>query len=101
MLQLAVQLISLAKGSRAAAMSLTPYLASSEVTSSLKRKASLPTITPVQAKVLRLDPHPDLNHVTIVDYYEHASRIADRSHIRVMIPFDQAWNKARDRITGQ
>jgi len=101
MLQLAVQLTPPAKGSQAAKMTTTQYLTSSEVISSLKQKASLPTITPAQAKAFRLDPPPNLNDVTITDYHERASKLVDRSHIQVMIPFDQAWSKALSRIRVQ
>jgi len=72
-------------------MSTTQYLTCPEVISSLKRKVSLPTITPAQAKACRLDPQPDLNDVTIADYHERVSKVVGRSQIQVMIPFDQAW----------
>jgi hypothetical protein len=101
MLKLAVPLTPPSKGSQAAKMSTTEYLTSTEVISSLKRKASLPAITTVQAKALRLDPQPDSNDVTIADYHEHANKVVGRSHIQVMIPFEQVWNKSLDRMTVQ
>jgi hypothetical protein len=99
MLQLAVQLTPPSRGSQAAKMTPTQYLTSSEVISSLKQRASLPTITPAQSKAFRLDPQPDPDDATIADYHERVGKVVGRSHVQVMIPFDQAWQKTRHRIT--
>jgi hypothetical protein len=99
MIELAVLLTPPAKGSPAATMSPTKFLVSTEVISSLKRKASLPEITPAQAKCLRLDPSPTLDDISITHYHKRTSEMINRSGIQVMIPFEKAWRNTQGRIT--
>jgi hypothetical protein len=56
MIDLAVHLTPPKQGSKAAEMSPTKFLVSPESLARIKRKASLPDITPDQAKRLRLEP---------------------------------------------
>ena len=92
MIELAVLIIPPAKGSPGATMSPTEFLVSTDILNSLKRKASLPEITPTQAKFLRLDPPPTVDDLTITHYYQRTNELIDRPGIQVMIPFEKAWN---------
>jgi hypothetical protein len=72
-------------------MSPNEFLVLTEVISALKQKASLPEITPAQAKFLRLDLSPTLDDITITDYYKRTSEVINSSGIQVMVTFEQAW----------
>ena len=61
MIELAILIVSSTKGSSGAIMSPTEFVVSADVITSLKRKASLPEITLVQAQFLRLDRPPALD----------------------------------------
>jgi hypothetical protein len=70
-------------------MSPTEFLVSPESLTRIKRKALLPTITPGQAKRLRLEPVATVDDTTMTVYQQRVENACDRSDVMVMVPFEQ------------
>lgn len=98
MLDLAVSLTPPKPGSKESTMSPNLYIASTPALTSIKRKASLPEISPSQAKRFRLESLPTADETTVTKYQERVDQTCDRSSLMVMIPFEQTWGRTLERI---
>jgi peptidoglycan hydrolase CwlO-like protein len=94
MLNLAVPVTPPKPGSKAAEMSPAQFIVSSPTQDSLKRKASLRTVTESQAKRFCLEPPLMSDDTTIAEYQLHV----ERETLTMMIPFENVWKKIQEKV---
>jgi chromosome segregation ATPase len=94
MLNLAVPVTPPKPGSKAAEMSPAQFIVSSSTQDSVKRKASLRTVTESQAKRFCLKPPLKSDDTTMAEYQLHV----ERETLTMMIPFENVWKKIQEKV---
>jgi hypothetical protein len=98
MLDLAVQLTPPRPDTVEAQMQPQEFLMSDTTIERIKRKASLPDISPKAKRRLRFEPQAK-DDITLAQYQEHVIQNCSREDLMVMVPADKIWPKMQNELT--
>ena len=98
MVELAIQLTPPRPGTVEAQMQPQEFLISDLTIERIKRKASLPDISPRAKTRLRFEPQVK-DDMTLAQYQEHVMYACSRQDLMVMIPVHTLWPRMSKEIT--